>query len=51
MKMTRELAWAAATDAANISARKANRSVWSEEDYNTAVETFNRLWPETEETK
>jgi len=26
--------------------RAAGRSVWTRDDYNTAVETFNRLWPE-----
>ena len=33
------LAW----DAANRSIRKAGRSKWSAEDYNNAVDEFNRL--------
>jgi len=43
--LTKEIAWAAATDAANASMRKASRKVWEEDDYNTAVEVYNRLWP------
>lgn len=44
--LTRRLAWAAATDEANRQMRKAGREAWSEDDYNLAVQTFNRLWPE-----
>ena len=44
--LTRELAWAAATDEGNRSMRKGGRSKWNEEDYNVAVETFNELWPD-----
>ena len=44
--LDRRLAWAAATDAANASMRAAGRSAWSDEDWNAAVETFDRLWPE-----
>ena len=43
--MTREIAWAAAQDEANRSMRKAGRKAWSRDDYNAAVETFDRLWP------
>lgn len=43
--MTRALAWAAAMDAGNHSMRKGGRTAWSEDDYNTVVETFDRLWP------
>jgi len=45
MELTRDIAWAAATDAANASMRAAGRKVWSEEDYNSACDTFDRLWP------
>jgi len=44
-RMTRTIAWAASTDAANAAMRKAGRDVWSASDYNVAVRTFNRLWP------
>ena len=43
--MTRELVWAAATDAGNRSMHKAARTKWSRADYNAAVREFNRLWP------
>jgi hypothetical protein len=45
MTMTRQIAWAAATDAGNLSMRKAGRTAWSRKDYNVAVRTFNKLWP------
>lgn len=45
MEMTRELAWAAATEAGNKSMRKGGRIKWSLKDYNAAVGEFNRLWP------
>jgi hypothetical protein len=44
--MTRKLAWAIATDAGNASMRAAGRANWNDDDYNAAVEVFNRLWPE-----
>lgn len=44
--MTRDLAWAAAQDAANVQMRAAGRSKWSPEDYALAVREFDRLWPE-----
>lgn len=44
--LTRQLAWAAATDAGNASMRQAGRTKWSRKDYNTAARTFNELWPE-----
>ena len=43
--LTRSFAWALATDAANTRMRKAGREAWSAGDYNVAVRTFNRLWP------
>ena len=45
-ELTREIAWAAATDAANQAMRQAGRSSWSRDDYALAVEVFNRLWRE-----
>lgn len=45
LTMTRDLAWAAAMDEANRSMRRGGRKAWSREDYNVAVDTFNRLWP------
>lgn len=35
--LTREFAWATATDAGNRSMRSAERSAWNSEDYATAV--------------
>lgn len=43
--LTRKLAWASSTDAGNRSMRKAGRDKWDQEDYNAAVDEFNRLWP------
>lgn len=43
--LDRELAWAAATDAANRSMRRAGRAVWSRGDYGVACVEFERLWP------
>lgn len=43
--LTRDLAWAAATDAGNRRMRKAGRTAWSEEDYGVATREFDRLWP------
>ena len=48
--MTFELAHAAASDAGNRSMRKAGRSRWNEDDWNSMVETFDRLWPMPTET-
>jgi hypothetical protein len=45
-EMDRDLARAAATDAANRQMRAAGRKVWSREDYDLACEMFARLWPE-----
>ena len=45
LEVTYELAWAAARDAANRSARLAGRRVWSKEDYNEAVQVLNKLLP------
>jgi hypothetical protein len=44
-RLTRDVAWAAAHDAGNRSMRHAGRTSWNEDDYNAAVEEFNRLWP------
>jgi hypothetical protein len=43
---TYDLAVAASWDAATRSMRKAGRTAWSEDDFNLAVDTFNRLYPE-----
>jgi hypothetical protein len=45
MKLTRGLAVAAAKDAATRQMRKEGRTCWSDEDYNLACDTFNKLWP------
>ena len=45
LTMTYELAMAAGRDAANAQARNNGRKAWSVDDYNLAVEVFNRLWP------
>jgi len=45
IKLTRNLAWAAAMDAANARMRKSGRKAWDLDDYNSAVATFDRLWP------
>lgn len=44
--MTYDIAMGAGQDAGNRSMRRAGRTAWSEDDYNVAVEEFNRLWPE-----
>jgi hypothetical protein len=46
IKLTRDLAYAAATDAGNRHMRKNGREHWNEDDYNVAAAEFNRLWPE-----
>ena len=43
--LTRELAWASATDAGNVNMRKHGRKAWSLEDRNVAADKFNKLWP------
>ena len=45
MKLTRELAFAAAWDAGNRHAKANGRTVWTADDYNAAVAEFDRLWP------
>ena len=45
MKMTRDIAWASAQDAANRHMQMHHRSKWNTSDYNVAVHTFNKLWP------
>ena len=49
MKLTRAMAWAAATDAANQMAREAGRMAWSKADYDEAVQVFGKLWKEESE--
>jgi hypothetical protein len=44
VKISRDLAWAAATDVGNASAREGGRKAWDSEDYNKAVAEFGRLW-------
>ncbi len=44
--LTRALAWAAATDAANRHMKRAGRTVWNLEDWKLAAAEFARLWPE-----
>lgn len=52
-KLTYSLALAAARDEANRHMRAraagaaAGRTCWTLADYNVAVETFEKLWPET----
>ena len=45
IELDRELASAAAKDAANRNMRKHGRDCWNDEDYAIACDTFNRLWP------
>ena len=42
-KLTYNLIHAAAWDAGNRSMRDAGRDIWSVDDYNAAVDEFNRL--------
>ncbi|HYT43822.1 MAG TPA: hypothetical protein VEP90_15895 [Methylomirabilota bacterium] len=49
MKLTRELALAAAQDEANRQMRKNGRSKWSKKDYILACKVFNCLWPMRDE--
>lgn len=49
IKLTRDIAWAAATDAGNLSMRRAGRTGWSKDDYQEAVDMFHRFWPEERE--
>ena len=44
MKMTLELANAAARDAAERNMRENGRLIWNEEDYNVAVSVAEKLW-------
>jgi hypothetical protein len=45
IKMTYELARAAALDAANAHMRKAGRKCWDSSDSDIAAATFHKLWP------
>lgn len=45
MKMTRDIAWAAATDAADKNMRDNGRTSWNEEDWKVGACEFERLWP------
>ena len=46
---TYDLAMAAGRDEADRSMKAAGRSRWSREDYNHAVRTFARLYPQREQ--
>lgn len=46
LTMTRQLAWAIATDAGNASMRINKRAAWNEQDYNCAARRFDELWPD-----
>ncbi len=46
MKWTYDLANAAARDAANRHMLRGGRLKWNQDDYNVAVETFHRLFPQ-----
>jgi hypothetical protein len=48
--MTEELAWTAATDAGNRSAKSRGRVAWDAQAYNDACLEFERLWPEANGT-
>jgi hypothetical protein len=43
MELTSDLAYAAATDAANANMRSHKRKAWSEDDFNVAARTKARL--------
>jgi hypothetical protein len=45
MRITYQLAMAAARDTGNRSMRQSGRDKWSQADYNAMVREFNRLWP------
>lgn len=45
MLMTREIAHAASRDAGDRHMRAAGRAKWNEDDWNAAVEEYDRLWP------
>ncbi len=47
MKITYEIARAAAMDAANRRMKAEGRMVWNQEDYNEACRELERLWPST----
>lgn len=43
MKLTYKIAWSASQDAANRNMRKHGRKVWTEDDYNVAMDTLDKL--------
>jgi hypothetical protein len=45
MQEQKNIAWAAATDAANQHMKNHGRKVWAEADYNYAVNEYNYLLP------
>jgi hypothetical protein len=51
MRTTREIAFAAATDAGNRSMKADGRTVWAVKDYNAAVAELNRLLDHVEVKK
>ena len=48
MSITHDLAVAAGTDAANRRMRAQGRTVWDEDDFSLAAETYARLMPATD---
>lgn len=43
LALDKDIAFAAAKDVANRRARKAGRKAWNREDYNAAVQEFDRI--------
>lgn len=46
LEMTDRIARAAGWDAGNRHAQTHGRAVWTEDDYQAAIDEYNRLWPE-----
>ena len=46
IRMTMQIAHAAAMDAGNQHAKTNGRTVWTQEDVDAAADEFERLWPE-----
>lgn len=51
VRLTREMAWSAARDAATRNARKHGRAEWNEDDLACAAAEFDRLWTPEMETQ
>jgi len=45
IRMTMQIAHAAAMDTGNRSAKTNGRTVWTQEDYDAAAVEYLRLWP------